>query len=176
MNKVTTITCVFCKGIGENPHFTGTCPVCKGKGENQIRGKFMTCGDCRGLGQKRGTTLTCFTCGGLGIVPDTREIVAKAREEIRRAREEMEKERGEFQEKPKARGDDVAMEEVKKLKAENERLQKRLSKADRGRKKDGVGSAIGSYCEDCVLGENKECWDIECALAPFSPVAKTIVD
>ena len=164
----------------------------------------MTCRDCRGLGQKRGTTLTCYTCGGLGVLPDTREEVRRARREIRDAREEMARERparqrpephppassreasragamaggGEFREKPEARGNE--QEAIDKLKEENERLRKGLSKAksppevDRGREKGGMESAIGSYCEDCALGENKECWDIECALAPFSPVGEAI--
>lgn len=174
MNKVTTITCAFCQGTGNNPHFTGTCPVCKGKGENQIRGKFMTCRDCHGSGQKRGTTLTCYTCGGLGVIPDTREIVAKAREEIRKAREEMEKEREEFRETPSMKGNE--QEKMEKLKAENERLRKDLAKAKRDDtvRVEAPESAIASYCEDCALGENRECWDIECALAPFSPVAEAV--
>jgi len=153
------IECGFCRGTGRNPHFRGSCPVCKGKGENQVKGEYMTCGDCRGSGQKRGTTLTCYICGGLGVVPG--------------------------EEKPKALGNEREL--IENLKAENKRLQKRLSKAksppdlpagkagaDRSREKDGMESAIGSYCEDCVLGENKECWDIECALAPYSPVAEAV--
>lgn len=167
MQKQQTIKCAFCKGIGKHPHFGSTCPVCKGKGKNTVVGPFMTCCDCCGSGQKRGTTLTCYTCGGLGVLPDTREIVAKARKEIEEAREEIEKEKEEFREKP--------------LKVETKRLRKRPSEtkeetrlSNAGRKKrEAVENAIASYCNDCALGEGRECWDIECALAPYSPVAGT---
>jgi len=94
-----TIKCVFCKGIGENPHFRGTCPACKGRGKNQVTGKYMTCGDCSGSGQKRGTTLTCYTCAGLGVIPDTRQELRQARQEIRKIHEEMDEERAQLTEK-----------------------------------------------------------------------------
>lgn len=96
MSNEQIITCVFCQGTGNNPHFRGTCPVCKGRGKNQVIGKYMTCSSCRGSGQKGGTTLTCYDCGGLGVIPDTRETFIRAREEIKEAREEMAKEREEL--------------------------------------------------------------------------------
>ena len=152
------IECAFCRGSGRNPHFGGTCPVCKGKGENQVKGEYMTCGGCRGSGQKRGTTLTCYICGGLGVVPGTREKKGK-----------------ELREKPLVKASEREL--IENLKAENKRLQKRLSKA-KSREKEapagGMEGAIALYCEDCVVGENKECWDIECALAPYSPVAEAV--
>lgn len=100
MSKQQTIKCAFCKGTGDNPHYSGACPVCKGKGKNQVVGRYMTCDDCHGSGQKADTTLTCYHCGGLGMVADTREVISKAREEIKKAREEIAREIEEFQEKP----------------------------------------------------------------------------
>ena len=100
MSNEQIITCVFCQGSGNNPHFKGTCPVCKGRGKNNVAGKYMSCSSCRGSGQKKGTTLTCYDCRGLGIVPDTRETFIRAREEIREAQEEIARERSGLTEKP----------------------------------------------------------------------------
>lgn len=100
MSNEQIIKCVFCKGLGNNPHFRGTCPVCKGKGKNEVKGKYMTCGSCRGLGTKSGTSLTCYDCGGIGVIPDTRETFRKAREEIGEARKDLARERAELTEKP----------------------------------------------------------------------------
>ena len=72
MTKITTITCAFCKGKGEDPFEImsekSTCQVCGGRGKVTVVEPYVPCAHCKATGISPESRNVCTVCNGRGAV------------------------------------------------------------------------------------------------------------